>query len=390
MKNLFFICITVLSLILTGCSNNLKSQFDECYAKKISPIELLQNKKVKERIVKNYSQQYYDKLLANADVYTKVYYDSLYNCYYTYGLKKGISNEQSSTQLRYYLNNDSLSTTLRMFNVIIDKSGESDYAGWKENPKQYIESLRVKAEQGNSTAQYILGYYYSFLDEEVISPDLNLARDWFAKSATQGNSDAQWNLGLLLSIKDTPESQEKGIALLKEAAFQGNYEAQDYLGFLNYAGKWMPENGKEAIRWWSMMLEHSGEIMMKGLFQIGTVYQYIIQMYNERKAVEYYQAAANLGYVKAQRKMAMLYLRGDLLVGKDFEKVKEWLRMAAEEGNDKTAQAILVRIYLALSLSPNSTEADTQEYQKWMQKAKSNPQEIDEQYYNSFVHSAFE
>ena len=96
------------------------------------------------------------------------------------------------------------------------------------------------------------------------------------------------------------------------------------------------------------------------------------------------------GYVKAQRKMAMLYLRGDLLVGKDFEKVKEWLRMAAEEGNDKTAQAILVRIYLALSLSPNSTEADTQEYQKWMQKAKSNPQEIDEQYYNSFVHSAFE
>lgn len=390
MKKLFIHSIIIMNLILAGCSDSIRSQFENCYVQKISPIELLQNEDVKERIIKNYSQTYYDKLLANADVYSKVYYDSLHNCYYTYGLKKGISNKQSSTQLRYYINNDSLSTTLRMFNIIIDKSGESDYAGWKENPKQYIESLKVKAEQGNSTAQYILGYYYSFLDEEIIPSDLNLARDWFTKSANQGNSDAQWNLGLLFAIKDTPEYQEKGISLLKDAAFQGNSEAQDYLGVLNYSGKWMPKDGKEAVRWWSMLLEHGGEIMMEGLFQIGTVYQYIVPMYNERKAVEYYQAAANLGHVGAQKKMAMLYLRGDLLVGKDFEKAKEWLKKAAEEGNDKTAQAILVRIYLALSLYPNSTEADTQEYQKWLQKAKSNPQKIDEQYYDLFIHSAFE
>lgn len=380
----------MLNSLLSSCSNSLRPEFESCYKKELSPIELLQNSKVKKRVVESHSQQYYNKLLGNANIYTTVYYDSLQNCYYTYGRKEGINNKTSSTQLRYYVSNDSLATTLRMFNVIIDKSGESDYEGWEENPKQYIEPLKTKAERGNSTAQYILGYYYSFLDEEIIPSDLNLARNWFTKSANQGNSDAQWNLGLLFAVKDTPEDREKGIMLLKDAALQGNSEAQNYLGTLNYAGKWMPEDGKEAVRWWSMMLETGGEIMMEGLFHIGTVYQYNAPMYNERKAVEYYQAAANLGYIEAQKKMAMLYLRGDLLVGKDFEKAEGWLRKAAEGGNDKTAQAILARIYLALSLYPNSTEADTQEYQKWSQKAKSNPQQIDERYYDSFVYFAFE
>ena len=56
-----------------------------------------------------------------------------------------------------------------------------------------VEDCRVKAEQGHSTAQLILGYLYE--TGGGISQDYKEAAKWYRQSAKQGNSMAQAMLG---------------------------------------------------------------------------------------------------------------------------------------------------------------------------------------------------
>ena len=54
-----------------------------------------------------------------------------------------------------------------------------------------FEDTRVKAEQGNATAQYDLGVMY--IDGEGVLKDHAEAVAWFRKAAEQGLSNAQYN-----------------------------------------------------------------------------------------------------------------------------------------------------------------------------------------------------
>lgn len=369
MKNLFFTCITILSLILTGCSNNLKSQFEDCYAQKISVNELLTDAKVKERIIQNYSQQYYDKLMENANAYLKVQYDSIQNCYYTYGYRQGVSNKNFSNQLRYYINNDSLATTLRMYNVIIDKSGESDYAGWEENPKQYIESLKPKAEKGYATAQYILCRYAIDGNYEI---DFDKLKKMLSSSAQNGISEAEVYLGYMLLTDE--KTKNEGNRLLQKAEASGDSQTLSLLSsFFMFGSETLPSDYKRAEKLLLELEKQGNEVAKDARHDLGELYYKSQDLKNPTKALKYYRLSAEQGDTKSQLMLALFCLQGEL-VEKDWSKAEEWLRKAAEEGNDKTAQEILAQVYLNLSVNQGE---DATEYLKWRQMSDRNPQEVD-------------
>ena len=58
----------------------------------------------------------------------------------------------------------------------------------------YVDDCRVKAEQGDSGAQYNLGNMYR--KGEGVLQDYKEAVKWYKKSAEQGHAKAQYNLGL--------------------------------------------------------------------------------------------------------------------------------------------------------------------------------------------------
>ena len=79
--------------------------------------------------------------------------------------------------------------------IEIDKTGYSDYADWEKNAAQYIQPISQKANQGNATAQLILGMYYLY--GEGVEKNEEKAFQWISKAAEQNLGNAQYILSLL-------------------------------------------------------------------------------------------------------------------------------------------------------------------------------------------------
>ena len=78
---------------------------------------------------------------------------------------------------------------------------------------QSADECRVKAEQGDATAQFCLGVMYD--EGRVIPQNYAEAMKWYRKAADQGNAHAQSNLGAMY-----------------------------------YEGRGVPQNFSEAVRWY--------------------------------------------------------------------------------------------------------------------------------------------
>jgi TPR repeat protein len=58
-----------------------------------------------------------------------------------------------------------------------------------------LENLRILAEQGDASAQYILAFNYSH--GEGVTQDYKEAFKWYKLAADQGNTNAQYIIGML-------------------------------------------------------------------------------------------------------------------------------------------------------------------------------------------------
>jgi TPR repeat protein len=86
----------------------------------------------------------------------------------------------------------------------------------------------------------------------------------------------------------------EGMRLMRQAADQGNAEAQTYVGYFYEKGLGVPKDNAEALSW--------------------------------------YRKAAALGYPAAQRNIGNFYEKG-LAVQRDYGEAMRWLRLAADQGN---------------------------------------------------------
>ncbi len=87
-----------------------------------------------------------------------------------------------------------------------------------------VQWLTRSAEQGNVTAELILGLLY--FRGEGITKDLTTAKEWFAKAGHHGNAEAQYYLGIMfLRGLGVPVDREKAYVWLNLSKAQGNEEA---------------------------------------------------------------------------------------------------------------------------------------------------------------------
>ena len=131
------------------------------------------------------------------------------------------------------------------------------------------------------------------------------------------------------------------IESVRQAAEQGDATAQFHLGLMYANGDEIPEDDREAVKWFSEAAEQG---IPKAQYHLALMYAVGEGVpEDDREAVKWFHKAADLGHAGAQFKLGVKYSSGDGVSEDDREGVK-WFHKAAEQGMDK-AQFILGVMY---------------------------------------------
>jgi TPR repeat protein len=206
--------------------------------------------------------------------------------------------------------------------------------------KEAFRLSRIAADQGNPSAQYLLGFMYG----NGIGVEMNeqAALRLYQSSADLGNADAQAILGFiyLLGLGGSVDPI-KAAEYHRKAAGQGHADAQAWMGFQYYFGSGVPKDWEEAYRWFEMSARKGsgyGQFWLAYLYYKGQV---VSIDYGE--ALRWCQMSADQGMRDAEWLMGLMYAEG-LALPKDLKKAAEWYRKSADQGKPES-QFELGRLY---------------------------------------------
>ena len=88
--------------------------------------------------------------------------------------------------------------------------------------------------------------------------------------AEQGDAEAQFNLGVMYAAgRAVPQDDAEAVRWYRLAAEQGPAQAQRRLGLMYFRGRSVPQDGAEAVRWWRLAAEQGDAYAQRNL---GIVY----------------------------------------------------------------------------------------------------------------------
>ena len=148
---------------------------------------------------------------------------------------------------------------------------------------------------------------------------------------------------------------------IRLAAEQGNVQLQNTLGVMYATGQGVPQDYREAIKWYRRAAERDNAQAQNNLGVLYAKGQGVPRDYEE--AMKWYRKAAEQGNAYAQLNIGLMYATGQG-VPQDYEEAVKWYRKAAEQDNGD-AQANLGNRYYTGQGAPQ----DYQEAMKWYRKA---------------------
>lgn len=102
-------------------------------------------------------------------------------------------------------------------------------------------SLQAKADDGDSSAQYEVGFHY-------INRNSTLSAQWLEKAVAQGHAGAMFWLGRMYYLgKGVMLNIEKAISLYKESARNGYEQAQLHVGMMLLSGNEIAKDEQKAL-----------------------------------------------------------------------------------------------------------------------------------------------
>src|SRR5215471_3145410 len=112
-------------------------------------------------------------------------------------------------------------------------------------PQPIYFVVQQAAELGSADAAFQLGLIHA--DDDDSMPDYSEAAAWFTRAADAKHSLGRYNLAwLLIEGKGVDKDVERGVALLKEIADEGNAAAAEALFFLYSEGEHVPSDPERA------------------------------------------------------------------------------------------------------------------------------------------------
>lgn len=250
---------------------------------------------------------------------------------------------------------------------------EKDY---KDNLKYYkdeaIKWYRKAAEQGHAKALKKLELVLNGEGNKQVSNDKNSGNSQYDnieiselkelfEQARFGDLNAQFYLGKAYAKgKDVPQDYKEAVKWYRKAAEQGNASAQNNLGFAYAKGKGVPQDYKEAVKWYRKAAEQ-GEASAQ--YNLGLAYAKGDGIQQDYKgAVKWYRKAAEQGHSDAQWNLGYAYYHGKGL-HKDCDEALKWHKKSAEQGN------VCGQYYLSGVYRSYGTKEDNKTAVKWLMMA---------------------
>lgn len=170
---------------------------------------------------------------------------------------------------------------------------------------------------------------------EVMEQALRLLR----QAAADGNPEAQYRLGVMYA-------NAEGVALdyveaarwIGHAATKGHPQAQSILAWLYASGFGVAQDDAEAGRWYVRAAEQGNA---KDQYTVAAMYRwgrYGVEK-DPEKMVAWYQRAANQGFAPAQYALGQLLAAGDGVV-RDVVTAFQWLSLAMVNGSEQAGKAL--------------------------------------------------
>ena len=234
------------------------------------------------------------------------------------------------------------------------------------------EDLLIKANNGDSRAQYLIGCFYYY--GRRVETNHTIASNWFTKSAEQNLVDALTILGYQYMYGDGVNKDiEKAIELLEKAQAQGSAYACFLLGKIYHFDTqrknrftasgyyvWAIEMGStEAKRYRADMYMDTGDykdaldLYVKALkegcvesaYNAANMFEYGRGCdVNNELAFNLYLHAAQNGVMMAQHNVGAYYYNAKY-VEKDIQKAFEWYLKAANQGSAMSQHNIGMMYY---------------------------------------------
>ena len=153
---------------------------------------------------------------------------------------------------------------------------------------------------------------------------------FFGKSRDATHARRDDRLEEMYAGRGVPEDDAEAIKWYRLAAEQGNVDAQYDLGFMYAFGPGVPQDDAEAVKWYRLAAEQGHP---DAQFNLGLMYvkgKGVPQDYAE--AMKWYRRAAEQGHAVAQTNLGIMYEYGQG-VPQDYAETMKWYRKAAEQGN---------------------------------------------------------
>jgi TPR repeat protein len=168
------------------------------------------------------------------------------------------------------------------------------------------------------------------------------------QKAEQGDADAQYNLGCCYAKGEgVPQNYKEAVKWYRLAAEQGYAYAQALLGACYDEGHGVLQDYKEAVKWYRLAAEQGNAVAQ---YNLGVRYDegYGVQQ-DYKEAVKWYRLAAEQGVASAQFNLGICYARGHgvdriRLVKQLREERQSFDKIGAQLGITKQAAAQLYKM----------------------------------------------
>ncbi|KAF9930195.1 hypothetical protein FBU30_000795 [Linnemannia zychae] len=217
---------------------------------------------------------------------------------------------------------------------------KGDLGGVEKDYNRAMDWYLKAAEQGDSSAQYNIGYLYD--NGHGVQQDYSLAMTWYKKAAEQGHTSAQFAVGSMYENGySVPKDYLTAMIWFRRAADKGHSDAQNNIGNLYLNGHGVQQDYSQAMNWYKKAAEQgvaNAQLVIGCLYYNGHGVQ---QDYSQ--AMNWFKRAAEQGHATAQTNIGSLYECGHG-VQQDYSQAMNWFKRAAEQGH-ATAQTNIGSLY---------------------------------------------
>lgn len=237
----------------------------------------------------------------------------------------------------------------------------------EENAKKAVAYFKMGATGNDPLAQFELaeafknGFgieqseseadrYYKLAESEIMRKR-EITFKYLKISADQGDTEAQYMIGYCYEKGEGVEpSWSQASKYYRLAAEKGSYVAQYLLGNLYKWGLGVEQSKEESLKYYELSADQE---YGPALIEVADYYD-SEEVQNYKKAFEYYKKAADQGYAEAQCDVGFHYKYGDG-VDIDISKAIYYYQLAADQG-DSRALCNLAKCYEAGTGVPKSSE----------------------------------